>query len=481
MSSSQISFELDAMSAAEVGASWQAEQLESIVAGRREIARVEAAEVRMLAQLLLEAEGSAGEDCLEAGDPAAVTRLHDLKVRSIATELAASVNCTVQAAEQRLGEAWALANELFETLGALESGDISRAHAHEIIFETAHLTEGRVAAEAALLPWAKSLPVSAFRRKAKQVLETLEHESLRVRHERAFAKRRVTLAPGRDGMAHLDAYLDLVDAARVKAGLENAASEARQAGDSRTAAQLQADFTVELLLDGQVTVGNPDGDTAANTVAVKGRAPVSLDVLIPAATLAGVADEPAHLPGLGAIDPVRARELVALAPSLKRILTDPVTGAVVEFDRRTYRVPAELKRVLRLRDGHCRAPGCTAPLPTASLTTPRRTARAARPACATSRTCAETTTTTSNTRPAGRSSNTSTACSNGARHRGAPIARIPNSTSSGRPTRPTGGPELKTPQSDHPLTSPSTSTSTSMMAATRRPDLSGLGRRLTRG
>lgn len=359
-------FEVDVEnSASELAATWLAEQLDRVHDGRREIARIEAAEIRMLAAMLLDAEGSAGEESIEAGDLAAVTRRHDLKVRSLATELAATLHISLQAAEQRLGEAWTLSNELFDTLAALEAGEISRAHAHEIIVETAHLTRGRRGAERELLPWAKRLTVSAFRRKAKQVLETLETESLRKRHERAFAKRKIEITPARDGMAHLDAYIELSDAARLKAGLENAAQEARSAGDPRTAAQLEADFAVELLLEGRISIGRFDAtgaDADGAAVSVKRHAAVTVDVLIPVATLAGTDGEGAVIPGLGVIDPARARELVALAPSLRRILTDQVTGAVLDFDRTTYRVPAELKRVLRLRDGHCRAPGCSAPL-----------------------------------------------------------------------------------------------------------------------
>jgi hypothetical protein len=173
----------------------------------------------------------------------------------------------------------------------------------------------------------------------------------------------VEITCARDGMAHLEAYLDAADAVLIGAGLEDAAREARQAGDPRTAAQLEADLLVGLLLDGQITIGTNDlsGAPAPGRSATV-RAAVTVDVLIPAATLAGRDEEAAVIPGFGAIDPARARELVALAPSLRRILTDPITGAALDFDRTTYRVPAELKRVLRLRDGHCRAPGCTAPL-----------------------------------------------------------------------------------------------------------------------
>lgn len=358
---SEDAFDIDVENSAFVlGADWQASQLDRVVGVRREIARLEAEEIRILAGVLLELEGAAGEDAIDVGDPQEVIRRHDLAVRSLATELAGSAKTSIQAAEQRLGEAWTLANELRETLAALDAGEISRAHAHELIVETAHLpASGRRAAEGELLPWAKRLAVSAFRRKAKQVLESLERVALQGRHERALARRRIEITGARDGMAHLEAYLDGADAALIKVGLANAAQEARAAGDPRTAAQLEADFAVELLLDGKISIGLPDGAAFAS---VTERAPVTVDVLIPAEALAGADEQGAVIPGFGVIDPVRARELVGRAPSLRRILTDPISGAVLNFDRKTYRVPAELKRILRFRDGHCRAPGCTAPL-----------------------------------------------------------------------------------------------------------------------
>jgi len=191
---------------------------------------------------------------------------------------------------------------------------------------------------------------------------------MRARHARAFAKRRVDLTAARDGMAHLDAYLDAADAAVLKTGLVNAAAEARACGDSRTAAQLQADLLVDLLSEGTVTIGaapSPDaaaGTGAASTGTLVSRAPIAVEVLLPAAVLAGDNEDAAEIAGLGVIDAEKARQLVARAPSLKRILIDPISSAIIDFDRKSYRVPAELKRIIQRRDGHCRAPGCTLPI-----------------------------------------------------------------------------------------------------------------------
>jgi hypothetical protein len=53
-----------------------------------------------------------------------------------------------------------------------------------------------------------------------------------------------------------------------------------------------------------------------------------------------------------------AERIAAGAGSWSRVLTHPVTGTVLDHDRTTYAVPADLKRRLRTRDGTCRFPGC---------------------------------------------------------------------------------------------------------------------------
>ena len=75
-------------------------------------------------------------------------------------------------------------------------------------------------------------------------------------------------------------------------------------------------------------------------------------------TLLGLSEEPATLDGYGPIDAETARTLTAHAPSFTRILTHPVSSAILDVDRTSYRPPADLKRWLALRDGTCRFYGC---------------------------------------------------------------------------------------------------------------------------
>ncbi|GAB3168097.1 hypothetical protein GCM10027059_30160 [Myceligenerans halotolerans] len=69
---------------------------------------------------------------------------------------------------------------------------------------------------------------------------------------------------------------------------------------------------------------------------------------------------PAMLDGQVPVDDETAARLIAQAPSLRRLLTHPETGAVVSVGRDSYAVPADLREYLKLRDVTCRWPGCSA-------------------------------------------------------------------------------------------------------------------------
>jgi hypothetical protein len=91
-----------------------------------------------------------------------------------------------------------------------------------------------------------------------------------------------------------------------------------------------------------------------------GRPGAEVRLTIAASTLLGLDDAPADLDGYGPIDAVRARAL-ADGGIWRRIVTDPVTGQVLDVGRQRYRPPAALDELVRTRDGTCAAPGCTVP------------------------------------------------------------------------------------------------------------------------
>ena len=78
---------------------------------------------------------------------------------------------------------------------------------------------------------------------------------------------------------------------------------------------------------------------------------------MPFTTLTGVDDQPCELTGYGPIPADMAREIAADAV-WKRLVTDPLSGALLDHGRTTYRPPTALADFVRARDVECRSPIC---------------------------------------------------------------------------------------------------------------------------
>lgn len=287
-------------------------------------------------------------------------RRRELARRAVIAELATALRLPDRTMTRLVSEAWTLATELPATLAALRSGSIDEAHARVIVDETAGVADRAVRErlDGELAARAETITAATLRRVAKRLHESVQAESLAERHERARAERRVELEPARDGMAWLHLHLGAGDALlirdrldRVAADVCGEAGETSAASDGRTPDQLRADVARDLLLHGVPPIGEAF-HVAAATVRP------TVHVTVPVLTLLGVDDAPADLEGYGPIDPETARGLAAQAPSFTRLLTHPVSGAVLDVDRTTYRPPADLARWLRVRDETCRFPGC---------------------------------------------------------------------------------------------------------------------------
>jgi hypothetical protein len=185
-----------------------------------------------------------------------------------------------------------------------------------------------------------------FRMRARVLRERIHSIALAERVEAATRTRGVWIDNDVDGMAFLTMKLPADVAHRVFARVDRAARTlAREADETRTLAQLRADVAGDVLLNG---------------VLEDGRVPrVAVAVTVPVMTLLGHGDEPGILEGYGPIDAKTACRLAAHAPSFTRLLTHPVTGALLDVDRGVYRPPADLKRWLEVTDVTCAFPGCT--------------------------------------------------------------------------------------------------------------------------
>ena len=209
---------------------------------------------------------------------------------------------------------------------------------------------------------AATLAPARFRARARAVREKLQAQTLTERHEAAHAHRGVWTEADRDGMGWLHAHLSAEKLAMVGAALDGIAFGLfTESDEQRTMAQLRADVLSDLLAgkSSACTSGScsdcAGGTSGTCTLPAVG---VTVALTIPVLTLLGHSDEPALLEGVGPIDIETARRLCATVPSITRLLTDPVSGSILEMDPRQYRVPAALKRWLAIQQVTCDFPGC---------------------------------------------------------------------------------------------------------------------------
>lgn len=99
-------------------------------------------------------------------------------------------------------------------------------------------------------------------------------------------------------------------------------------------------------------------DPAGSAAVQRPRPAVAVTVDLP--TLAGWPENPGELAGYGPIPASLARALAADG-AWRRLVTDPLSGALLDHGRTTYAPPAALADFVRARDRSCRFPGCRAP------------------------------------------------------------------------------------------------------------------------
>jgi len=204
------------------------------------------------------------------------------------------------------------------------------------------------------------LTPARFRTRARVIREKLLGATLEERTIAEAAFRKVIAEAHPDGMASVY-YYDTADKvtlmmARVE---EEARALSRVPGETRTMDQLRADVFADTMLtvdDGEVD-GDPTGG-ACNTQNRRNAVSVKVGLLIPVMSLLGHSDEPATLEGYGPIDIATAKKLAATAPSFFRILTHPITATILDIDKTTLRIPADMRRWLEIRDQTCNFPGC---------------------------------------------------------------------------------------------------------------------------
>ncbi|MGH3684306.1 MAG: DUF222 domain-containing protein [Pseudonocardiaceae bacterium] len=324
-------------------------------------------------------------------------------------EVALALRLSRMTATGRLVMAQTLVRDLPGTLAAWEAGVIDSLKARAIT-ETAYLLprELRGALEARVLHRAGTQTIAQLRAALTRAVLALDPKGAAERHQRRRQDRRVVVSPDEEGMASLWALLSAPDAT---ASYQRLCDLARGLGskDPRGMDARRADLLVELLTGRRcAAIGSctdrqcPDdcdcSDDATGT-APTGTTPVSdsdpadqttstdppnpgsyggtpthatgpgkplVSVIVPITMLLGLDDQPGELVGHGPIPAGLAREIAAQG-TWRRLLTDPVSGVLLDYGRTTYTPPAGLADFVRARDLHCRNPICGQPAARADL------------------------------------------------------------------------------------------------------------------
>lgn len=382
---------------------------EAIVAAERVIAQMQASREMMLALAAGLAPCLMDDDGVPAGfDPVTWdARAAELAERSVAAEIGTATRTSDRTIQRQMAEATDLVVRFPETLRALGEGRISLAHTRVIRDAAADLDDDNVRAryEAHVVAQAENAAPQRLRRFAVREAEKVRPEALALRFDRARAERRVWVSSLPDGMAELTAVLPAAVAHAIHGRLTDMARDLKDRtplgtgapGDVRTRDQLRADLLTDMLLTGAPrSVADPEGHLAAIRARVDVTIPVELlrsseefdgpwrvseRRRIQAHDLGSGSGSPgwsrgalrsrgpvashggagrhavsAELNGRFALDPETARRLAGGEPAWNRVLTDPLSGAVLAVDR--YRPNADLRRYLAARDTRCRFPGC---------------------------------------------------------------------------------------------------------------------------
>ncbi|MGX5681332.1 HNH endonuclease signature motif containing protein [Schumannella luteola] len=277
----------------------------------------------------------------------------EFAVRAAAADLAVRLGVTEPVVRDQAARADVLIRRMPLLWAWFREGEIAASHMWVVADVITGMPDEVLSRLEAEVLERRALPLPRFRTQVRLLAARLHPQELATRHEIAASKRAVWVESESDGMALLIARMPEADATRALAHIDHLARQAvTHPDETRTLAQIRADLVRDLVA----------GDLKAGT-----GVGVTVGVLIPVETLLGVAERPATLDGVIPIDPNTARNLAGESSFWRRLLTDPVSGTILDYDRRSYRPPADLDRLIRTTHPVCDFPGCNRPSRTCDL------------------------------------------------------------------------------------------------------------------
>ena len=329
----------EALSLLDPGALSEAGRVDLLVAVERQLGWLHAVQQRVLATMAEQAENAA-----RPGDPSGQSWVRE--------DVACALRLSGQVAADRLDAATELVRRAPRALRLLERGDISYLHARSLSDATAGLDDEQAReVQERVLGRAPEQTLANFRRSVARAVQSVDAVGVEGQRQLAMCERRVCVTPRADGMAQLWALVPAAGAAALMAGV-NALASVTSSDDERTLDQRRADALVDL---GVAALHDPRLPKA------QGMRP-AVQVTVALSTLLAMDDQPGELAGHGPIPATLARELAAdPTGTWRRLVTDPLTGQLVDHGAKTYRPPKRLTDYVLARDQVCTFPGCNRP------------------------------------------------------------------------------------------------------------------------
>lgn len=278
-------------------------------------------------------------------------------------DVSSALRLSAGTAQMRIDVARTLVNHLPNTCSALATGELSAAHATVIARETAAAIRDGLSEFAIFSIEEKAIAHAEFHTPSQVALQVrnaiakFAPTTFEEVVEKARDSRRVSCYNDVDGMSTVVAILPAEDAQTVMKAIEafiiKGSTVFNISGESPVSDTRSADMKRS---DALTSLAGFALAASSEDVALR-RRPITVNVTIDLPTLLGLSENPGQLAGYGAIPASVARAL-ASDGKWKRFITDPQTGALLDYGRETYQPPQALIDFLIARDRTCRFPGC---------------------------------------------------------------------------------------------------------------------------
>ena len=293
---------------------------------------------------------------------AASTGDHDLwcvdDFEAIAAEIGAELGISRGRASSQMHYGTSLLERFPKLTARFLAGQIDFRVIAAVIYRTDLITDTDVVANvdaqlAAKAPSWNKLSRERITELVDWMVIAADPDAVRVAKQRDL-DRHIEVRPGKNGTAEIFGEVRAADAAAFDAKLDALAATVCP-DDPRTKAQRRTDALSPLSAGATsmaCTCGSPDCPATDNEAPA---APMVINMIAEAATIAGTSDTPGYLPGYGTIPAATVREMATTA-SLR-----PIAVPKDLLAEPAYRPSAALARFIWCRDLTCRWPGCDQP------------------------------------------------------------------------------------------------------------------------